>query len=160
MSLFEGIGDAKIGKGGFYFLDGKYVVDVVRAFAQFDRNRRAMFIVEASIAWSSNPERTVGQVPSWVVMMHWDAALGHIKGFLAACNGADPSDEEAIKAVFTDANGQDITEACAEFAVDPSNPLSGTRLALEVVTIQKKKSEGVYSLHKWSPYNPETFAAE
>lgn len=165
MGLFDGIGEATIGKGGFYFQDGRYVVDIVRCFAQQDRHRQSMFIVEAAIVWSNNAERRPGMVPSWVVMMKWDAALGHVKGFLAACNGADPRDEDAVKACFTDARGQDITEAVAEFSVSNENPLAGTRLDLEVVSVLKKGKTGsdprndYYSLHKWRPYDPETFAA-
>lgn len=151
MGLFEGIETAQIGKGGFYFKDGSYIVDIVQVITQKDRKGQAMFIVEAAIAWSDNNERRAGMVPSWVVKMSWDAALGHIKGFLAACNGVDPNDDVAVKTLFTDSQGRDITQATAEFVVSSDNPYAGVRVALEVTTVNTK-SGGEYSLHKWKPH--------
>lgn len=166
MGIFDGISNARIGKGGLYFMDeasevknARYVVDVQRVYTQNNRAGVGMFVIEGAIVWSDNPERTPGMVPSQVIMMSWDGALGMIKGFLAACNGADPSNEHAVKAVFTDDGGNDITEIAAEYAVGPDNPLAGTRVELQCSIRPKKKSAGNFTHHNWKPYDADAFTA-
>ena len=159
MGMFDGMENAQIGRGGYYYKDGNYIADVVKCYSQDTRKIGNMFIVESQIVWSNNPERKVGQVPSWCVVMDWDTALGHVKGFIAACNGADPSDDEAVKACFTDAQGRDISVLAAEYAVSPDNPLAGTRLELEVYSSPSKKTGKDFSAHKWKPYDEATFSA-
>lgn len=156
---FSGIGTAQIGMGGVYFKDGKYVVQVLRVFMLKSRNREDLFIVETVILWSTNLERPAGMKCSWVVNMKLDAALGNIKEFLAACNGADPRNESEVRLVFQDAQGRDTTEAMAELSVSPDNPLAGVQVCLDATTKEKKTKPGeVFTLHTWSPYKPQPAA--
>lgn len=141
--LFGGVGDARVGQGGLYFLPGIYKVKIIRFFAMESRKKEDLIIAECEILESDNPQRKVGSKPSWVVNLKQDAALGNIKGFLAACLGIDPSDEEAVN--------EQVTEDFCEEAVDEDeNPMGGVVVGLEAVDI-KTRAGGDFTLHKWSP---------
>jgi hypothetical protein len=140
--LFSGVKDAKVGQGGLYYLDGQYKVEIERVFTMKSRKREDLFIVETKILESSNAKRPEGMRPSWVVNLKQDAALGNIKGFVAAANGIDPADVEQV-----DAN---VDEEACEFACSKENPLKGVVLNLECVTV-KTREGGDFTLHKWSP---------
>lgn len=144
MGLFQGMESAQVGQGGIYFTPGKYLVEVVKCFCLRSRKREDLFIVEFLIHESDSPDRGVGTKASWVVNFKQDAALGNIKGFLAACNGIDPDNTEMVTA--------EITEEVSEYAVDEEeNPLAGTKVRL--VAVNKKLKDGVsdFTLHLWSP---------
>lgn len=143
MGLFTGIEDAKISAGGVYFVEGLYIVEIVKVSTIRSRKNEDLFIVETEIQSSSAPERKVGTTCSWVVNLKQDAALGNIKAFIAAANGIDPADTEQVK--------QEITEEVVEFACSDDNPLAGTKLNLECVAI-KTKAQKDFTLHKWTPF--------
>jgi hypothetical protein len=143
MGLFDGIGDAQVGQGGVYFLPGSYLVEVVRCFTLKSRKREDLFIAECYIHESDNPDRKPGSKASWVVNFKQDAALGNIKGFIAACLGVSPSNTKAVDETV------DI-EAC-ELAVDGENPLAGTMLRLWAVN-KITKSGNDFTLHNWEPH--------
>lgn len=150
MGLFDGIGQAQIGVGGVYFEPGEYEVEVVEVKAIMSRKRENLYIVAARILQSSNPDRPIGVKASWIVNMKQDAALGDIKGFLAACNGADASNEDEVARVLRDEQGNDLTEAMAEYSVHEDQPLAGVRLHL--ITFQRPtKAGGMFTIHNWSP---------
>lgn len=140
--LFGGIGDAKIGMGGLYFLQGLYRVRIIRFFAMESRKKEDLVIAECEVLASDVAERKVGMKPSWVVNLKQDAALGNIKGFLAACLGLDPNDTEAVN--------ERITEDFCEEAVSEDNPLAGIEVNLEAVNIKTRENND-FTLHKWSP---------
>ncbi len=142
MGLFEGVEGAKVGQGGVYFLAGNYLVEVEKVLAKRSRKKEDLFIVEAGILESDNAQRKAGSSASWIVNFKHDAALGNIKGFLAACNGIDPGDRAKVD--------EEITEDVCEYAVDDENPLSGTRVKLSCVMTQTKAG-GDFTLHLWSP---------
>lgn len=152
---FGGIGGAKIGQGGVYFLPGKYRVELAKVALINSRKREDMFVVETTIQESDVPERKPGTKCSYICNMKNDSALGNIKAFLAACAGADPDNEKEVEAAFTDKNGQDITEETAEMAVSDENPLAGTVLDLVCVNKQTRGSPGNpphdFTLHFWKP---------
>jgi len=142
MGLFDGIENAKVGQGGVYFLPGKYQVELDKVFAMQSRKREDLFIAECMILESDNSERKPGTKASWIVNFKHDAALGNIKGFLAACNGIDPADQVKVD--------EEITSDVCEYAVDDENPLAGTRVNL--VAVQKETRAGnPFTLHIWSP---------
>lgn len=140
---FAGVEDATTSGGGVYFLDGIYEIEVERCFMMQSRKKDDLFIVECKILESDNDERRVGTHASWVVNLKHDASLGHIKSFVGAANGIHPENEK-------DKLNESVTEEVCELAVDDSNPLAGTRLALEATTI-KTKAGGDFTLHRWSP---------
>lgn len=142
MSLFDGIEDAQVGQGGVYFLPGKYLVKVLKCITLKSRKREDLFIVECEVVESDVPERKPGSKASWIVNFKQDAALGNIKGFIAAANGIDPGDESAV-------NEQVNLEIC-EYVVSDENPLAGTLVGL--VAVNKKTRAGSdFTLHMWEP---------
>ena len=151
MGKFGGMQEAKIGQGGVYFLEGRYTVRVVKVFMLDSRRSGDLFTIEAIILKSTCPQRPVGLKCSWQVKMGQDMALPNIKGFLAACAGADPSNDLEVRAAFTDQDGRDISEETAEMAVSDENPLAGIDLDLVVVTISTKEKKMPFSKHSWAP---------
>ena len=142
MGLFTGIEDAQVGQGGVYFLEGKYLVEIVKVMTLNSRKKEDLFIVEAKILKSSNPERKVGITASWIVNLKHDAALGNIKGFVAAANGISPSDKEEVD--------RNVDEEAVEYACSEDNPLAGVQLDLECVQIKTREKRD-FTLHKWNP---------
>ena len=160
-SMFNGIGEATIGQGGTYFLDGHYSVELMRVFMLKTRDRKDLFIAECKILESDNEKRPVGSKASWCVNMGLDAALGNVKEFLAACYGADPRSPEQVKQAFTDQQGRDTTVATAEYSVSDANPMAGVKVRLEAFTKEKKTKKGEYfTVHVWSPYSAVPAAAQ
>jgi len=142
MGLFAGINEAKVGQGGVYFLEGIYRVEVLKCFTMTSRKREDLFIVEAKVVESDNDDRKPGMRCSWIVNMKHDAALGNIKGFIAAMNGIHPSDEEQVD--------EEVTEEAVEYTVSDDNPLAGMLVDLEAVAITTRAGNP-FTLHKWSP---------
>jgi hypothetical protein len=142
MSLFDGIEDAQVGQGGVYFLPGKYLVKVLKCITLKSRKREDLFIVECEILESDCPDRKPGSKASWIVNFKQDAALGNIKGFIAAANGIDPGDESSVK--------EQVTMDICEYVVSDENPLAGTPVGL--VCVNKKTRAGSdFTLHMWEP---------
>ena len=142
MGLFSGIESAKVGAGGVYFLAGLYKVRIVKVTTINSRKKDDLFIVEAKILESDNKDRKVGSSCSWVVNLKQDAALGNIKGFVAAANGIDPTDEDTVN--------KEVTEEAVEYVCSDDNPLKDVELNLECTAI-KTRAGGDFTLHKWSP---------
>lgn len=140
MGKFSGVGGAKVGGGGVYFLQGKYTVEVIKCMLMNSRKREELFIVECKIIKSSEPKRPVDMKCSWVVKMSQDAALGNIKGFIAAAMEVDPDSDQ-----ISDSEWEDNCEA----AVDDDNPLAGTIVDLECSDITTRAGDP-FTLHRWS----------
>jgi len=148
-SVFKGIESVKAGFGtGFYFLEGDYVVRVKRVFVKRSRQDALMFIVECAVLSSTNPQRPEGCEPNWVNKITGnDSALPNIKGFLAACGGADPTNEAAVEALG-------ITSEDVDAAVSDENPLAGTLVKLHAF-IKKTKKDTDFTVHDWSPVDQD-----
>lgn len=140
--MFKGVGSASVSQTGVYFIPGNYVVTIKKVFTMRSRKKDDLFIVEAVIDQSNVPERPHGSKASWVVNFKNDAALGNIKGFIAAVNGIDPSDEKAVN--------EQVDEDTCEYVVGDDNPLEGKQVNLTCVNI-KTKAGGDFTLHQWSP---------
>lgn len=154
MGMFSGMKEAQVGQGGVYFTDGSYVVEVTECIAKKSRKGDSLYIVEARVLeGTTSPtvrtnakgaEETIypkkaGTKASWVVNMRHDAALGNIKGFLAAAIGCDEDQ---------------IGEEEAEESVSADNPLAGmiVRLDCETIITQNKND---FTLHRWSTYEED-----
>lgn len=142
MGLFSGIEDAKVGGGGVYFLEGLYRCEIVKVFAMKSRKNEDLFIVECKVITSNNAKRKEGSACSWVVNMKHDAALGNIKGFIAAANGIDPTDTGTVDA--------EVNEEAVETACSDANPLAGQLVDLEATEILTR-AKTPFTLHKWKP---------
>ena len=156
MGLFSGMSDAEVGTSKVYFLPGDYVVQIRRVIYK-DGRRDKFYIAECLILESTNPERPKGTSASWLQKMSGasaEVALGAIKGFLAACEGVDPLNKDAVTAAFTDQNGQDISEEIATMSVDEAqNPLGGVVLRLNAVQGETKDGRA-FTYHNWRPAQP------
>jgi hypothetical protein len=142
MSLFDGIEDAQVGQGGVYFLPGIYKVRILKCITLKSRKREDLFIVECEVIESDVPERKPGSKASWIVNFKQDAALGNIKGFIAAATGIDPGDTARVN--------EEVTLDVCEYAVSDENPLAGSVLGL--VAVNKKTRAGTdFTLHMWEP---------
>lgn len=144
MGLFDGIGKVDATMSPIYFLPGSYVVEIVRCFCMQSRKKEDLFIAETTITESDNEERPAGTKASWCVNFKQDAALGNIKGFVAACNGIKPTNNKKVNAEITD-------EIC-DYAVDEKdNPLAGILLKLVCVNKVIEKTGKDFTVHMWDP---------
>ena len=157
MGLFSGIAGAKVGQGGVYFVANKgpghtdetpawepaqYRVQIKKIEVINSRKGDDLFIVEAKVLESDCPERKAGVSASWVVNLKQDAALGNIKGFIAAANGIDPGNEEEVN--------EAVTEEVCELVVGKDQPLAGDEIALTCVMIKTRAGKD-FTLHQWKP---------
>lgn len=133
MGSFKGVQDARVGGGGVYFLQGVYQVKIKKVWMQTSRKREDFFMIDAQIIESNNDKRTAGMTCTQMIKMSLDAALGNVKGFVAAAMGIDPDEVD-----------EEMCEAC----VEDDNPVADTIMNLEVVDI-KTREGGDFSLHKW-----------
>jgi hypothetical protein len=147
MGMFKGLGQAKAQKGGNYFKDGQYEVEIQRVLARENKDGHDCFIVETKVVSSTNPEVPVGMECSQVVNLtkHGRSAAGNVKGFLAAALGIDDADN------YQPENGQAVDqfwESQAEDAISEEQPLAGVRMTLNVRTAATK-SGGKFTHHNW-----------
>lgn len=142
MGLFDEIGSAKVNQGGVYFLPGIYRCEIVKVFTLKTRKREDVFIVECEIKESNNEERKPGGRASWVVNLKHDAALGNIKGFVAAANGIDPTNEAEVN--------EEVTAEAVELVCSDDNPLEGVEVMLEATNIKTRDNRD-FTLHQWTP---------
>ncbi len=85
MGLFNGVEKARSSLGGVFPEPGVYPVLNVSAIKMVpSRKGDELFCVEMEIVESNVPERPVGTTMSWMANLKHDAALGNIKGFIAA----------------------------------------------------------------------------
>lgn len=150
MGLFKSIESAKVNQGGVYFNPGKYLVEVIAVKTIKSRKNMDLYIVECEILDSDVADRPTGSRASWVVNLAQDAAMGNIKAFLAAANGIDPSDEDAVQ--------REITEEVADLSYADENPVAGVKLGLQV-TLVKTRAGTDFSRHFWSVYEGEAAAS-
>ena len=166
MGFFTGIEGKTPSRGGVYFTANKgpghtlqdpewlpalYVVRVKAIKTFVSRRDEKMFVLEAEILKSDNPERKPGMVVSWLVnLSRQEAGLGNIKGCIAAINGIDPGNERLVL--------QEVTEPVCDFAASEDQPLTGKVVGLECIMI-KKRDGGDFTLHRWSPVDQGTYAA-
>ena len=148
MGIFSGIGDAKVGIGGVYFDTGNYVVKIRAAKMVLSRKKDDLYTVECDVKESDNQAIRPGTMATWQTNAAYDSFLGNVKAFLAATNGADPSNEAELAATFPNKGD---AEAAAEYSVSADNPLAGTWLNLNCVK-KKTKSGGDFTVHNWSVY--------
>ncbi len=139
MGNFSGIENATTGP--VYFTPGRYEIEVkvVKMFQSFSNG--LMFIIEAKILKSDNPDRKVGQTASHSISLKHKQALGDVANFVAAGVGIDSSDQAAMR---------QVTEEVVELCVGPTQPLAGKRLAL-VCTSKQTKAGSAFTIHRYSP---------
>src|SRR3990172_13258590 len=137
MGMFSKIEQAQVSLGGNYLKPpGKYLLYVDACKSPQNRKSKDLFGLEASILESNHPECKAGMRASWVAnLTDHDAALGNIKGCLAAILGV---------------NADQIDEEGAEASVSSENPLRGQVVYCEVVVV-KTLSAKDFSKHIWSP---------
>lgn len=151
MGMFSGIGEAEVGQSGIYFEPGLYVVEVLKVLAKMSRKGAMLYIIECEVLESSNAERPPGCKPAQVISMAHDAAFRNIKEFIAACNGISPTRER-------ERANQSVGEDEANYSVDESNPLGGTKLRLTCTQIETRAGNP-FTLHQWEPYEGASYHA-
>jgi hypothetical protein len=99
MSAFKGIEEKFSSQGGVYPEAGIYKLLNVSILKQFkDRKADECFVAEFEILDSDVDDRPAGSTMSWMAnLSKHDAALGNVRGLLAALTGSDEStiDEDA-----------------------------------------------------------------
>lgn len=126
MGRFAGIKQAQYNEGGIYFLPGLYLVHVDRVKTGTTRKGIDFFVVESTIVESDNGERKPGSACAWMVTLDKDAALGNIKHFCSIATGCKL---------------EEVDEAGVEMIVSDENPLRGTFLRVQAVTILTKEKK-------------------
>jgi hypothetical protein len=141
MGLFSEIAKAQVNLGGNYLKPpGKYLLYIEACKTPSNRKNKDYYVVEFSILQCNNPACPAGMRASWTAnLSDHDAALGNVKGFLAA----------ALGVTF-----EQIDESGAEASVSAENPLRG-RLIYADVTNVKTKANTDFSKHIWTPVPDE-----
>ena len=144
MSLFKGIEEAKVSEGGSFLTEGIYPeLEIVEFKAGQSRKREDFVVVKCKVVQSTGPSAApVGALVDWMVMLRWDGALGHVKGFLAAACGIDVSE---------------VDEAGTEAAIGEEQPLRGMKISAEARNVVTK-SGGTYTKVRWYPHDPAAVA--
>lgn len=151
---FANIGAAQVSQGGVYFLDGSYLVEIETCTVHQGATKLST-IIEARIITSTNPERPPGMKCSQVINMTQQAALGNVKGFLAALNGIPVNETERVN--------QFVTREMTNFVFGPTNPGKGRRVRLQCTTTATRPKLGAngqplppgqFTKHSWSPALP------
>jgi hypothetical protein len=138
MGLFSGIERAQVSEGGTYLREGVYPeLEVIEFKSGRTRKGDDFCVIKVdvvqSIGANANP---IGMPADIMIMMRWDGALGHIKGFLAA----------AVPCAL-----QDITAEGVEEAIGPSQPLAGQKVSAEATNVETK-SGGTFTKVRFYPY--------
>ena len=134
MGLFTGIEDATSSAGGNYIKPGRHLLSIVMNRPKKSRKKKDLAISEFTIIESTVHE--VGESVSWVVnLTDHDAAIGNVKGYLAAV--AECEEDE-------------VDEAGASRAYSDENPFEGHKVALETFMIETQKGNQ-FTKHVWKP---------
>jgi hypothetical protein len=95
MSKFQGMGKADIGgqSGSYIEVDGKFEIEVKRAFFMTSRKKQDMVMIEFIVQKSNTDAVKVGSKYSHAILTSWvDSFLEKCKAFFAAAGlGIDPS---------------------------------------------------------------------
>jgi hypothetical protein len=93
INAYGGISEAKYSEGGVYVLPGRYRFKVLGCKHITTRKKQEAFVVELEVMESTNVERPVGSLCSWMVTLDKEPALGNIKAFICV---AVPCAEEQV----------------------------------------------------------------
>lgn len=130
-----------IGSRHPYFLEGNYVVRIVKVLGIKNRNGRPFFIVNGEVLQSNVPERPPGMICAQVVPMDKDTSQPTVKRFVCAALGLDPNNK---------ANNAQITgEVCNE-AISESQPLADSIVKLACTNTITQKGQN-FTVHNWEP---------
>ena len=139
-SLFGGIKDAQVSRGGVYLLPGGYTLDVDVLKLMKTRKAKDMAIAEFTVVESNVKERPVGSKPSHTFnFTDHEAALGNFKNLLSALFNIPE---------------EDVDEAGAEQAVSTDNPCKGMRVRAEASQITTKAGKP-FTKVQWFPVTEE-----
>lgn len=134
MGLFGGIKEAKYSEGGVYVKAGVFRFQIEALKAIRTRTGKDAFVAEFKVAESTNTERPVGSLCSWMVTFDKEPAMGNVKQFLAA---------------LLNVKDDQIDESVAEYAVnavdDPANkrvanPCKGRFVRCSAIDIMTKSN--------------------
>ena len=143
MSMFSGIENAKTSTAGNYIRPGMHVLRIGELKATKSRRGEDLFIIDDAEIVSSIPgvdvagntvaEHRPGEFVSvvWNLTKH-DAAIGNVKGFLAAVANCDPSE---------------VDEAGALAAVSAQQPFRGTLVKVQAAETETKSGHPFTRLH-------------
>jgi hypothetical protein len=155
MGTFDGIGGVSVSKGGAYFKQGKYSVDILAVKRVMSKvGNKEYFVIETKVRSSNNPEVPVGADRSQVIDMSNVMGLPNVKGFIAAVSGVDPNVDtinDDVEKYWTGILGSFTSfPAVCELVISANNPLEGVSMDLECVEIKKKDGEP-FTKHNWFP---------
>ncbi len=133
MGMFSGIGEAKVYSSGNYIRAGQHLFKVEELKAFESRKKDDMYVAELEVVESEGginlesedvPAHKPGEKVSWMAnLTQHDAAIGNVKGFLAA---------------LADAEIEEITEEVAEASVNPKQPFKGWYIMCQAKVILTK----------------------
>jgi len=129
-------------KGGVYFTEGIYEVEVLKVQMIKSRKNESFFCVSTKIAKAEGAKALApGMEVSWMAKVGTDMFMPNTKQFLTAAYS------EALETPHTE---DQIGEAEAEASVGEENPLGGTYLRLTVIPIKTRAGKD-FSKHVWAP---------
>lgn len=126
MGLFGKIKEAKSSSGGIYFVPGSFDLECRANKSSITRDGRAFFVAEFTILSSTSPDRPVGTVMSWMVMLdkNLETGLGNIKQYVSSLYGLAE---------------HEVDEAGVEALVAADNPGAGIKIRASATNITTRK---------------------
>lgn len=149
LSAFKGFDEAKVSQRNPNFPAGEnFLVEVEACKLVTNHQGQDFFVIEAEVLESSTNAMKPGTVGAQVIGIPGKYRMGfsNVKAFLAAANGIDPSNNDAVEAALGGEQGMQV----AAFAVSDDNPLAGVKLRLRTSLTQTKAGND-FTIHSWSP---------
>lgn len=153
MGMFDGIETARATESTPFFVEGTYKVAIVQCKAIVNRNRENLFVINAKILESSNPQRVPGMVCGQLIKLTGkgsESGLGNVKAFVARALQLDPNSESDMKQITSEFMEKEVVTG-----VDPKTKLP-TGNAFEGMVFllscrnKETKTGGNFTLHDWT----------
>lgn len=149
-SVFEGLntGDPSFGARHPFLLEGDYKLNIESVSLR--GRQKPLFVIEASILESSNPERPVGMICAcFIDMSNRDTRGKHVTGFIAAVYGTEPT--SLPKDSTTTPWDNQPWSSYASWITSEQNPFKGKQVGCRVNVVKTKAADD-FSLHTWVPF--------
>jgi len=139
MSMFKGINQAEVYKGGRYMVPGQWELEItqLKAFSSSQKAGRNYFAAEFKVhsTTAEAGDFQPGSRVDWLVDMNQPSALSNIKSFAMALTPG--------------ASGGDITPEVMESLVGAEQPAVGIRVVADAYTI-KTRAGNDFTKVDWS----------
>jgi hypothetical protein len=147
---FRGLREAKTFNSGSFLDNGRYRLKIQKCIYKKLNAGGNAFIVEATVLESTNEKHPVGAQRSWFQKEN-ESFQSAVKLFCYAATGFDEKNAVHEKRIKTEVEPNCETIMLKAITEDL---LKGREVFVDVTSKPKKKTEGDFSLHTFSPAQP------